>query len=456
MKERRLTMGESVFLLMGILFLLSAGCVVLKLNSQVVLLCCAVLAALFAGFKGYSQSEIEDMAFQSIRTIVPALLINICIGMLISAWIASGTFSFFIRLCLRLAHSGFFLVETFLFCCVFSALTGSSWICAGTVGLALFYLAQNMQMDICLLVGAIVGGSRFGACISPISDSANTSRLLAGTNSIYDHIRAASRVVVPSALITGVIYLAIDLTSGAERGTFDRDGLTQILDGAFRNGIYTLFPVAVLCIMIFRKKSTISCLLAAIGSGVVIAILFQQRTLWEISDILFNGYGSYIVSDDQTAVSFFSRGGIRSMANVLFTLIIGMAMGGILNRLGVLQNIVTVLSGRIKGPRFLIFFATLFSILGYGIAGDSQPSKLLVSSAFSAPLAEEKVSPAVLSRTLEMSAFGEGIFPWTVGGVYFSALFGLKANQYWYLVFFYYFAVLFNVLFPGTQREVRR
>lgn len=449
MASVKLTFGEALGLLAVILLTLSAGCIWLHMNSQVVLLCCTVLAALFSRCKGYSSLQIEEMVIQGVQSAAVVLVIDLCIGMLIGMWIASGTFSFFLLAFLRLADPRFFLAEAFLFCCIFSAITGSSWICAGTVGLALFYAAQDMQVCLPLLLGAIAGGSRFGACISPISESASVSALLAGID-IYDHIRSTARIMIPGALSAGLVYLFFDLSAKERSSTAGSLQLIRSLDGMFRHDILALLPVLVLCIMVFRKKSTIVCLLASIGTGAVTAIFLQERSLWEIFDILFHGYGDYIMSDNETLQGFFARGGIASMFNVLATLIVGMALSGILTRIGVLQIIVQKISGLTKGPRFLVLCSMLFSVLGYGATGDSQPSKVLVSSAFADACKDEQLGPGVLSRTLEMAPFGEGIFPWTAGGVYLYSLFGTSVSEYWYLIFFYYFSMLFDLLLLKT------
>ena len=49
-----------------------------------------------------------------------------------------------------------------------------------------------------------------------------------------------------------------------------------------------------------------------------------------------------------------------------------------------------------------------------------------------------------------MAPFGEGIFPWTAGGVYLYSLFGTSVSEYWYLIFFYYFSMLFDLLLLKT------
>ena len=427
------------------------GCVYLQWNGQVTLFLCTVLTAVFARLKGYSVEEIENMVLEGIRVVAIALVINVCIGMLISAWIASGTLSFFVLLSARVAEPRFYLVEAFICCCVVSSLIGSCWICAGTVGLALFYIAQPLQVNPLLLLGAIVGGCRFGACVSPISDSANISRILSGIDNIYVHIRGTCSIAVPAAISAAVMYLLFDLFS-AKRGNLSSQYLEEILEKEFNHHIVVLFPILVLCILIYQRRSTLVCLLSSISVGGIVAVLCQGRSVRELFDILFHGYGNYIQADNPLLRSLLSRGGITSMANVLITLIIGMSLSGILTSIGVLNLIVNAVLRHIKSPGTMVLYATLSSVLGYGATGDSQPAKVLVSNAFSNAFEKMKLNPSVLSRAIEMSSFGEGLFPWTVGGVYLSGLFGVSVSQYWYCIFFYYFMIAFNLVFQTLQK----
>ena len=456
MKKEAEPLSQAIGLLAAIFGILFAGCIWLKLNTQVVLLICTLLLAVYARIKGHSLDTIEGMAVDGIRKVAMAFIINICIGMLIGIWVAAGTVSFFIRLCIKLIQPEFFLVETFLFCCVFSALMGSCWICAGTVGVVLFSLSQAVGIHGGLVLGAIVGGSRFGACISPISESATVSKILSGAPDIYRHIRSALRIVLPAAAATAVIYLIMDLTGGAARvGLLDMDLLTQSFDQAFRGGVLTLIPAAVLILFIYLKMDTITCLLSSIIAGVLVSAFYQGLSFASITDILFRGYGAYLPAQDGMLTQLFARGGMTSMTNTLFTLIVGMCMSGILNGLNVLQSLIGTLSKKMRSPWQIVFASMLLSIAGYGVTGDSQPAKVLVSSAFAGPYDENGLDRAVLSRNLEMSAFGEGMFPWTVGAVYFAAQFGVSVTQFWYLIFFYYFVMLFNILdvLIGARRK---
>lgn len=120
----------------------------------------------------------------------------------------------------------------------------------------------------------------------------------------------------------------------------------------------------------------------------------------------------------------------------------------------VLDNIMIGNSKNIH-TKDLVLISSLLSLMGYAITGDSQPTKMLVSNAFRDVYAQKKIDCGVLSRTLDIAGFGEGIFPWTVGGTYFATLFNVSVGRYWYLVFFYYFAIAFNVHTVGRLKSKR-
>lgn len=308
-----------------------------------------------------------------------------------------------------------------------------------------------------MLLGAIVGGSRFGTCISPISDSANISTLLSGVSNIYYHIRSSCVAVFPAVALTSGVYLFIDFFFGEERDTLSASALISVMNGVFRDSIWMVLPPVVLCVMIYRKSNTLICLLGSVAAGIAVAVIVQKKSIVQMADILFNGYGKYISAENAMLKQILSRGGIVSMSNVMFTLIIGMSLGGLLNGLSIFGTLADAIIRRIDRFRAkdLVLISSLLSLMGYAITGDSQPTKMLVSNAFRDVYAQKKIDCGVLSRTLDIAGFGEGIFPWTVGGTYFATLFNVSVGRYWYLVFFYYFAIAFNVHTVGRLKSKR-
>lgn len=112
------------------------------------------------------------------------------------------------------------------------------------------------------------------------------------------------------------------------------------------------------------------------------------------------------------------------------------------------------LINHVKTSRDAVALSLLFSIVGYGATGDSQPSKVIVGNAFSDIYERYNLERSVLSCSLEMTSFGEVLFPWTAGAVYYFSVFEIPVNRYWYFDFFCFFAILFQIVMGGKQKNI--
>ena len=110
-RKENISLRTALFVLLAILGLLFGGSIYYKLPSQIVLLACSILTAGVAYSKGYHMNEIQEMAVKGIQSVAVAFIYNICIGMLISSWISAGTFSFLIRLVIKIITPRFFSVS---------------------------------------------------------------------------------------------------------------------------------------------------------------------------------------------------------------------------------------------------------------------------------------------------------------------------------------------------------
>ncbi|MEG0306605.1 MAG: hypothetical protein RR636_01595 [Clostridium sp.] len=96
-----------------------------------------MVAAIIALSIGYKWEDIEKGFIDTIQMSMQAIIILMIIGILIGAWILSGTVPTMIYYGLKILSPGIFLVATCIICSIVSVATGSSWTTAGTVGIAL-------------------------------------------------------------------------------------------------------------------------------------------------------------------------------------------------------------------------------------------------------------------------------------------------------------------------------
>ena len=85
------TLTKSVIVLLSMVFFVSIGYGVFKLELQMMLLCTAAFTAFMAMSLGMKWAEIEKAISQRIVKVMPAVYIMFTVGALIASFIFSGT-----------------------------------------------------------------------------------------------------------------------------------------------------------------------------------------------------------------------------------------------------------------------------------------------------------------------------------------------------------------------------
>ena len=124
----------------------------------------------------------EEEITQSIGYAVPAFIILLMVGSLISLWIASGIVPSMIYYGLKLIDPSLFLPTSCLLCAFVSLATGSSWSTTGTVGISLVGIGMTLGISEGMTAGAVISGAYFGDKMSPLSDTTNMAPAMAGTD----------------------------------------------------------------------------------------------------------------------------------------------------------------------------------------------------------------------------------------------------------------------------------
>ena len=91
------------------------------------LLAALALAAIMCLPIGYSWAELQEGMFEALGRIQIAIAILILVGMIIAAWMASGTIPAIIYWGLKLLSPQYFLLSAMLLCSMASLATGTSF-----------------------------------------------------------------------------------------------------------------------------------------------------------------------------------------------------------------------------------------------------------------------------------------------------------------------------------------
>ncbi|MCD7738293.1 MAG: hypothetical protein LUH58_04535 [Lachnospiraceae bacterium] len=147
---------------------------------------------------------------------------------------------------------------------------------------------------------------------------------------------------------------------------------------------------------------------------------------------------------------------MTSMLQYVAIISFAVGMGGMLDKLGVLDNILHAIVGHIKSDGSMIV-ATL--LVGYvtSIISCSQPMAHVLTGRLMAPIFKErKVAPEILSRSLEDSGTLAGpMIPWHGYCVYMSGTLGVAWAAFFPYLFLLYLTPIFSIFYGFTGISIK-
>lgn len=209
--KKELNLGLALLPIVAMLMLLVIGYGQYKLPIESLLLVSAAVATALAYWQGYHWVDIIDAIVAKLAKAMPVILILICVGGMIGAWMLSGTIPYMVYWGLKLISPQYIVITAFLITCATSVCTGTSWGTAGTVGVALMGVAAGLDVSLPATAGAVVSGAYFGDKLSPLSDSTNFAAIVSETD-LYGHIRHLMYTTLPSFALAAGVYLFFGYT----------------------------------------------------------------------------------------------------------------------------------------------------------------------------------------------------------------------------------------------------
>ena len=394
-------------------------------------LCITIVGALALG---YNTHAISKMIVNGVSAGTIAILFNLCIGLIIAAWSASGVMPYIIYGGLAWFSPWIVPFLALLMCSIMSLIIGSSWTTAGTVGLAFFGIGTTMGLPAALMAGAIISGSAFGDKLSPLSESTVFAAAVARVP-IMAHVKSMLYTSVPSLLLCFIIYGILGFQYGGM--AVDAAGITEIrsvLNNYFVLSPFLLIVPVLLIVMLLKKVDALVCLISAVIMGVIVAITVQGVSLSEMSVALMSGVpadtGSTIVD------SFIKKGGLNGTFGTIAIMLLGFSMGGILSESKCMEVLVHQFSGLVKNSKAVICSSVLMTGM-INLSGVSYIGALLTANVFRDVYDELGIDRSVLSRSLEDAGTLLGPYiPWFTSTVFYMGTLGVTYVQvasYYYL-----------------------
>lgn len=453
-EEKKLNLPQSLLLLL-LIILSVAVCIRLKTGGPMIgLFASWIFIYLFCVAVRIPYNKVVDGAFEAIRMVVPTLCLLMAIGVMIGTWLQSGTIATIIAWGLKMINPAWLLPLTLLFCSLLSLVTGTSYGSVGSAGVAMMAIGNAMGINPGMVAGAVICGAMFGDKLSPLSDTTNLAPAVAGAK-LGDHIRSMLWTTLPTYVITLIIFTVLGFSQTAgDYTTGNISTYVDALNNEFHLGFLTMIPAILIIVLLLCKVNAISALgISSFAAGFV-SFFVQHDTLQSIIRTAYNGYSTAI--EEPVLQSILNRGGMGSMLQYVAIICFAVGMGGMLEKLGVLDHILNAIVKRINSDGSMIL-ATL--ITGYitSLISCSQPMAHVLTGRLMAPIFKErKVAPEILSRCLEDSGTLAGpMIPWHGYGVYMAGTLGVAWAAFFPYLFLLYLTPIFSIFYGFTGISIK-
>lgn len=440
------TFSEAFLVTLSIIVLLFLSIFMLKVEPHIPLIVSIIVLILFGIKKGYSYEQLEKALMDGISYGLKPILILMVIGMLISAWMMSGTVPTLMYIGFETISPTYFTLSVLLVTILVSTFTGSSFTTISTVGVALMGIAAGLGINPALAAGAVVSGAAFGDKMSPLSDTTNFAPGIVGVD-LFTHIRHLLYTTVPALLITALLYWLIGIdTAGSSAATSMKD-VKETLTTHFTISYWTLLSPLFVIFLAVKRIPTVVTIIFGIFSALLTTFFVQgSMSLHTMISYLQKGY--QLTTGNEIVDGIVNRGGLLNMMPSVALIMIALAFGGLLRELQIIQTLIEKLTEHLQKRGHLIA-STALSAIGVNIlTGEQYLSILLPGQTFKEYYEKAGLQLKNLSRTLEdAGTLVNPLIPWGVSGAFFAHTLSVPVVEYALFAFFLTLSPLLTILF---------
>ena len=445
------------------------GSAALDGGSQVALLVAAgVCTAISILYFHIPWKQLEEGVKKSVGSVTSAILILLMIGAISGVWILSGVVPTLIHYGLMLIHPKFFLVTTCIICAIVSVLTGSSWSTIATIGIALLGIGQAQGFSSGLIAGAIISGAYFGDKMSPLSDTT----VLASTMSevpLFNHIRYMMYTVVPTMVITLIIFTIIGLEYNVTDATMIQV-YQESLQSHFNLSPWLMIVPIITLLMIAKRWPAVIVLFLSSLLGALFALFFQPHILAEVAGTTeisaysqFKGVmrGLYDVTNidmgQQQVSDLVATRGMTGMLNTIYLILCAMCFGGLMTTSGMLQRITSLILPFTRTRTSLVASTVSTGFFMDCMVADQYLSIILTANMFKDVFKRNGYEERLLSRSIEDSAtVTSPLIPWSSCGMTQATILGVPTLTYLPYCFFNIISPLMSITIAAIGYKIYR
>ena len=410
--------------------------------NQVALLIASAAAGLVGMYRGLTWAEVQESMVAGIKVGLGPILILLAVGGLIGSWMIAGTVPAMIYYGVSILNPSIFFAAAAIICALASISIGSSWTVAGTLGIGLIGIADSYGLSPAVAAGAIISGAYFGDKLSPLSDTTNLAAACTSVD-LFAHIRHMLWTTVP-AFCVALLFFSL-IPSGAATAPEQIAELRAAISQEFNVGVGVLIPLAVMIGLIWKRVPAYPAIMLATLAGILTALTLQadvvrkfafmanpEATMPVVEGLwrtLFAGFEGTTTNEELNRL--ISKGGIASMLNTVWLIVSALAFGGVLERTGILKQILDSVLTLVKSTGDLVAATVTGGFITNILAADQFLAIALPGRLFSSTYDDRGLSRENLSRTLEDSAtMTSALIPWNTCGAYMAATLGVATFDY--------------------------
>jgi len=410
--------------------------------NQVALLIASAAAGLVGMYRGLTWAEVQESMVAGIKVGLGPILILLAVGGLIGSWMIAGTVPAMIYYGVSILNPSIFFAAAAIICALASISIGSSWTVAGTLGIGLIGIADSYGLSPAVAAGAIISGAYFGDKLSPLSDTTNLAAACTSVD-LFAHIRHMLWTTVP-AFCVALLFFSL-IPSGAATAPEQITELRAAISQEFNVGVGVLIPLAVMIGLIWKRVPAYPAIMLATLAGILTALTLQpdvvrkfaltanpEATMPVVEGLwrtLFAGFEGTTTNEELNRL--ISKGGIASMLNTVWLIVSALAFGGVLERTGILKQILDSVLTLVKSTGDLVAATVTGGFITNILAADQFLAIALPGRLFSSTYDDRGLSRENLSRTLEDSAtMTSALIPWNTCGAYMAATLGVATFDY--------------------------
>ncbi len=423
---KRPTIWHALISMLGLIAVMMIGIVGFGADPHVPMFIGVIITSIVSMTLGYKWSDIEGMMIDGISKAMQSVLILAIVGMMIGAWLLSGTIPTMIYYGLRLLSPKIFLIAAVLICSITSLATGTSWGTMGTMGLALIGIGAGLGMPVGPTAGAVISGAYFGDKLSPLSDTTNLAPAMAGTD-VFTHVKYMLKSTLLAYAIS-LVFFGIYGFMHVSSGSVDSSQAVVIMEGIRDNfnvsPILLLPPLVVILAIAFKVPAIPGITLGFITALILAPFCQQGVTVGAMLDVALNGY--VCETELESLNDLLSSGGLLNMAFSILMVMIAMMFGGIMEGSGQLAVIINAVSSRIKSGAGMVAATEATCVLSNVVMPEQYISILVPGRMYAPAYRERGIHPKSLSNALESAGTVTScLVPWNTCGLFIAKTLGV-------------------------------